>query len=88
MLYFPVLELKIIKKSSENKVILSGCQFKVKVKFVNPTVLQSDTNLAVTNRVGLTRLDCTHGLSPQTVKGYRACLGSVLNWQCTRPSLI
>ena len=58
MLYFPVLELKIIKKSSENKVILSGYQFKVKVKFVNPTVLQSDTNLAVTNRVGLTRFDC------------------------------
>ena len=35
-----------------------------------------------------------HGLSPQTVKGYRTCLGSVLaelakpKWLCTRPSLI
>ena len=30
----------------------------------------------------------THGLSPQTVKGYRTCLGSVLKWFSTRLSLI
>ena len=31
-----------------------------KIRFSNPTVLQSDGNFPLTNRVGLSRLDCTY----------------------------
>ena len=36
-----------------------------KVRFTNPTVLQSDSNFHQTNRVGLSKLNCNYKIPPK-----------------------